>query len=511
MTHGAGSAHRPPTHDGPLLARNATLNLLGQVAPALAALVSLPVLARLHTREVLGLLTLSWVIVGYFGLFDLGLSRALTQLVAARLGAGRREPIPGLIWTASLSLAGVGAAGGLLMLASSNWIVTSALHISPLLVGDARLAVQLIAVSLPFVTVSSGLRGVLEAYQRFDLVSLVRSPSSGLMYLGPAAAAMFSRSLALAVAVLVVVRIAACGAYVLCALRVEPALRDGIRPSASGWRELAGSGAWLMVANIGSSALGYVDRLVVGAVVPAAALAYYATPQEVVTKVLIIPAAISGVVFPAFSAVPDSERDRLARLFGRSIRYSFLLLFPVTLLIAAAAPEALTLWVGRDFAAQGTVPTQWFCLGLLANGLALTPFSFVQARGGASTVASLQVLELPLFVGAMWMVTGRYGITGAAAVWALRAAADLLILAIASRLQVPELRGMGRSIAAGCVAVPLAFLIIGATSPLTGRIAAAATVLGAVAVVAIVTADRMERDWVHGVWCRVRGFGRSPR
>ena len=82
---------------GGLLARNTAWNLGGRVAPVLVALFALPPLIAGLGAERFGFLTLAWLVIGYFNLFDLGLGRAMTQSIAERLGQGREEEIPGLV------------------------------------------------------------------------------------------------------------------------------------------------------------------------------------------------------------------------------------------------------------------------------------------------------------------------------------------------------------------------------------------------------------------------------
>src|SRR5215472_7625436 len=73
---------------GHLLARNSVWNLAGQILPLLVAVVSIPVLVRGLGTDRFGILLIAWAVIGYFGIFDFGISRALTQLVARRLGGG---------------------------------------------------------------------------------------------------------------------------------------------------------------------------------------------------------------------------------------------------------------------------------------------------------------------------------------------------------------------------------------------------------------------------------------
>jgi O-antigen/teichoic acid export membrane protein len=497
----------PGKYGARALARHASLNLAAQLAPAPAALLALPILARAYTRDTLGLLTMAWAVLGYFSLLDLGLGRALTQAVAARIGAGHGAGDAPLIRRASFLLALVGFAGSLLLLATADWLAASALQVPGPLVPETRTAIRILALGLPFVTLASALRGLLEAHLRFDLVNLVRFPASVLMYLGPVAMLPFSRSIVAAVSVLVALRIAACAAYGWSSMRVEPALRSrqATGETANGLGGLLGTGAWLTISNLAATALGVLDRLVVGAIVPVGSVAYYGAPQELANKLAIVPAAISGVMFPAFSAHSAGDRPRLAALFSRATRYTFLLLFPVTLTLAAVAPEVLHVWLGPAFAAQGSQLLQWFCFGVLVNGLAFTPLALLQSGRGARLAAALQVAELPLFVGGLWVATGRFGLPGAAAVWGLRACLDTVCLFAFARRQagqpvVPRLRTP--LVAAGS---GMAFLAIARTGSVGGRLALLAVVLAASAIIALRTSDQLERGGARAAWDTLRG------
>src|SRR5947207_611833 len=96
---------------GRLLARNTVWNLVGSGAPMLVAVFCIPILIRGLGTDRFGVLTLAWALVGYASLFDLGLGRALTQLVARKLGAGEEREIPSLAWTSLLLMLLLGFAG----------------------------------------------------------------------------------------------------------------------------------------------------------------------------------------------------------------------------------------------------------------------------------------------------------------------------------------------------------------------------------------------------------------
>src|SRR5579863_2008342 len=189
------------TTRGRLLARNTILNLIGLAAPLPVGVVAIPFLVRGLGVDRFGVLTLMWAVVGYMSLFDLGLSRALTQVVADRLGAGQKQNINGPIWTSLILISAFGIVFGAVLALLAPWLVRGVLKIPAPLQAETLRSTYLLAISLPFVLGMTGLRGILEALQRFGLVNAVRIPAGAFSYLGPLAVLPFTSSLVAVVGV----------------------------------------------------------------------------------------------------------------------------------------------------------------------------------------------------------------------------------------------------------------------------------------------------------------------
>src|SRR6266700_8089164 len=168
----------------------------------------------------------------------------------------------------------------------------------------------------------------------------------------------------------------------------------------------------MTVSNIVSPVMVTMDRFLIGTLTSMTAVAYYATPSEVVTKLLIIPGALVGVMFPAFSASFECDRGRAAALYARCVRYVFLILFPVVLIIVGFAQKGLTLWLGADFAQHSFRVLQWLALGVLLNSLAQIPFALVQGAGRPDLTAKLHLVELPAYLLGLWWLISAYGVVG---------------------------------------------------------------------------------------------------
>jgi O-antigen/teichoic acid export membrane protein len=413
---------------GRLLARNTVWNLIGSGAPLLLAVVCIPILVRQLGTERFGVLTLAWALIGYASLFDLGLGRALTQQVAERLGIGKLEDIPVMVWTSLVLMLILGLAGMLVLGFLSPWLVHRVLRIPLTLQRETLRAFYLLALSIPIVISAAALRGILEAYQRFDLTSVVRTLMGVLTIAGPLLVIPFSKSLVPVMGVLVGARILAWMATLCLCFNVMPALRQRVRPKIAAAESLIRFGSWMTVTNIVGPVMSYMDRFVIGAMISVTAVAYYTTPSEAVSNLGVIPAGIVGVLFPAFASDFATNPNRVRLLFRRGLKYTFLMLFPVTLLVIAFAREGLQVWLGLTFANNSLVVLRWLALGRLINSLAQVPFGLVQGAGHPHLTGKLHLIELPFYLLAVWWLTRTLGIEGAAIAWVARVVVDTAIL-----------------------------------------------------------------------------------
>ena len=418
---------------GGLLARNTAWNLGGRVAPVLVALFALPPLIAGLGAERFGFLTLAWLVIGYFNLFDLGLGRALTQSIAERLGQGREEEIPGLVRTTLLAMLLLGAAGAAVLASLSPWLVRTVIRVPTALRGEAGWALILLAASVPLVISTAGLRGILEAYQRFGPLNMINAVLGSFTYVGPLLVLPVSRSLIAIVGVLLFGRLAMLLAYLALCLGTLPGLRAraGRAPGLIG--PLLRFGGWMTVTNTIGPLMVTFDRFVIGATVSMAAVAYYATPYEVATKLWIIPHALVGVLFPAFATSFAQGGQRAVVIFNQSIKVVYLALLPAVLAIILLGKEGLGLWLGDEFARQSTGPLQWLTVGVFLNSLATIPFVLIQAAGRPDLTAKFHMVELAIYAPLLWLLIGRYGIEGAAIAWATRTGIDAVFMMVLSQ------------------------------------------------------------------------------
>ena len=438
--------------------------------PTLAGVVAIPRLVHSLGVDRFGLLSLAWIIVGYFSLFDMGMGRALTKLIADKLGANEERSIPPLVWTSLLLLLLLGVTAAAVLLSISPWLLHHVLKIPSALQPETLRSFEWLAASIPIVTVTSGLRGVLEAQQRFRILNLIRMPMSIFLFLGPLLVLPFSHRLVPVIGVLVAGRLAGGAAHLIACLYAMPRLRHNVAFQSSVISLVIKFGGWMNVSNLLAPIMGYLDRFLIGALVSVGALAYYTAPFEIVSRLAMVPGAVSGVLFPAFalSLVRDPTRTKV--LLSRGVKYIFLAVFPVVLVISAFAPEALRLWLGVSFAQNSSSVLRWLAVGVVANCLAQLPFALLQSAGRPDIPTKLQLVELPVYVFCLLLAVKAYGIKGAAIVCAGRFLMEAVFLFTLAHRLLPHKAGFLPKLSVAAAVAFLSLLVTAFPQSLAVRI-----------------------------------------
>ena len=433
-----------------LLAGNVIWSLAGTGLPLLVAVWTIPLLIQGLGAERFALLTIIWMGIGYFSFFDLGIGRALTKLVSEGIATRDTAQTANLIVIGLRLMMALGAAAGVLVACLSPLMIDHILRVPPELRTEALESLLLLAATLPFVTSSAGLIGILQAHQRFNVITWVRIPLGVLNFLGPVLVLPLSHSLIATTAVMTVGRIASWLIY-RYACRDYQAGRTPMNQQTARMhmRHLLGFGGWITVSNVVSPIMVYFDRFFVSALAGLTAVAHYATPYEIISRISIIPAAVADVMFPAFAMALTSDVDRARSLFiGASLTLMAILL-PLISFIVLFAPEGLHWWLGPEFSLHSAPVMRWLALGIFVNSFARFPLALLQAHHRPDLTAKAHLAELPLYLATLYALTSHFGIVGTAIAWTLRVTVDALLLFFLAAKTLPALRTAQIQIATG--------------------------------------------------------------
>lgn len=420
-------------YSGKSVAKNTIYNLLGYGLPLLFAIVLIPPLIKGLGEERFGILSLVWIVIGYFSFFDFGIGRTLTKIIAEKIGAKQTNEIPGIFWTSFYLIICFSLIGTIGLVFSNHYLVYELFNISKNLQKEVLQAFYILAISIPIVTISAGLRGTLEAYQKFAVISIIRIILGAFTFIVPVVCLIFTDNLVWIVTFLSLTRLIIFVLYLIQCFNLIENLKTKIKFDISLVKPIIRLSSWMTVSNLVGPLIIYLDRFLIGVLISAEAIAYYATPYEVITKLLLIPAAIVGVLFPAFSATYLSDRNFSEKLFNRGVKYSFVIIFPIILFIIFFSSEGLNIWLGSNFVVASSFILKILCIGVLINSLAHLPFSLLQGIGRPDIVSKLQLIELPIFISLLFVVTKNYGINGVVMVWLFRIVVDAILLFFVSK------------------------------------------------------------------------------
>jgi O-antigen/teichoic acid export membrane protein len=419
---------------GKKITRDITYNFIGLGLPLIFALILIPPLIKGFGEDRFGILNLVWMVIGYFSFFDLGIGRTLTKIVAEKIGLERINEIPQVVWTSLILMTGVSLIGMLLLFFLSPLLVYQILNISPALQEETLSTFYLLALAIPVISTSAGLRGILEAHQQFGVLNIIRVGLGILTFLGPLICLFFTNSLFWVVVILIFIRVLVWIIYMSYCFRLNSDLKRNFGFSRKDVKPILKLSGWITVSNTVAPLIIYSDRFLIGAILSTAAITYYATPFEFVSRLLLIPTALISVLFPVFSINYIKNPEFVRRLFLTGTKFVFIFLYPIVIAISTFAFEGIELWLGSNFAQNSSLVLQFLAWGVLFNGLAFIPFTFLQSSGKAHITGTIHLVELPIYLTLIWLGIKYYGINGAAFIWLFRMIVDAgLLLFYANR------------------------------------------------------------------------------
>ena len=412
--------------EGSLLAKNTVLNFIGQVVPLFVAVITIPFIIQGLGADRFGILSLAWIIIGYFSILNLGLGRATTKFVAEALGKDEMEKIPAIVWTSLASQLFLGILGGVILIILTPILVKQILNIPIDLIKETKTTFYLLSLSIPVVICSASLRGVLEAAQRFDLVNAIKIPSSCLNFLLPLIGVFLGFRLPGIIILLLISRIGTMMAYLILCFHVYPKIRKVFLINIQFFRPLFSFGGWITICNILIPILVYLDRFFIGTVCPIAYVGYYSVCYDVLSRLGIFPGSFAMTLFPAFSTL-ESNKYKLKCLYVCSLKYMLLIMGPIILVLVIFAGDILHLWLGSNWASKTTLVFQILAVGIFLNALAQMPANLLDGIGRPDLRAKIFLSYVLPYVALLWFLIIKFGIIGAALAWALRACLELIL------------------------------------------------------------------------------------
>jgi O-antigen/teichoic acid export membrane protein len=419
------------------ISRNTTYNFIGAIIPIGLALVTVPVYLKLIGPDRYGVLSIAWLLLGYFGLFDLGLGRATAQRLAALVDATPKERAD-TFWTALVINALMGLVGAAILWPAAYYFFAFHFKVIESLRPEILESVPLLAISVPFATSIGVMSYTLIGRQRFFEANTVAVTATSLLQILPLIVALtWTIDLRILLTSALLGRVATL-ALLWYHCRNEGIAREPFHFDSSQVRELLHYGGWVTVSSFFGPFLSMLDRFAIGAMIGARAVTIYTVPSQIAQRISIIPNALGNALFPRLSAATTEQREAMS---ARATAALAAIITPAAVAGIVVMRPFLTLWVGHDLAGQAwpvgclVVGAYWF------NAFAQIAFTELQARGRPDLVSKTLIAEIPFYLVALYCGLRFGGFEGAAIAFVFRNALDYFLLSFVAfkRLQKPAL------------------------------------------------------------------------
>lgn len=410
------------------LQKNTTWNLIGTGAPLIVGAFSIPFLIGKLGTEAFGILSLVWVLIGYFSIFDFGLGRALTLHVAlARQEA--EDQISGIVKAGLLTVGLAGVIGLLLLINIADNLGYKWMKVSFDLQETTILSLKIAAFGIPMATITTGLRGVLEGFNKFKTTNILRILLGVANFGVPAVILiLFGNSLELIVFALIFSRLIVAIVHMVYVNKLMPRGWLYKKVNYKLMKKVYSFGAWNLVSNIVGPLMVHADKFLISISLGASVVAYYTVPFEILIRILIIPSALTTALFPVLAGLIKNNIEEALRSYKKCLLNTFYLLVPVCIASIFLSEQILHIWIDENFANEAKLVFSILAIGILFNGISFVPFTLIQATGNARTTSFIHLSELIFYVPILMLAMNISGLVGAAFAWSFRAFVDLIIM-----------------------------------------------------------------------------------
>jgi len=405
--------------------RNSLYSFGGAALPLVVAVLTIPVILDRIGQERFSALLLIWALIGYFNLFDFGVSRSLTHEVSQR--AHKSKTIISSFLKAGIVIVILNSFIGMFLI---YFIlipyVNNFLDISQEITDDLVKAFIVAAITVFPSTLTSGLRGGLEGLNRFKQANINRIILGVSLFLSPILAIeYYGNSLEYITILILIIRI-----FVLILTIWQ--LKDYVflKTKISICKiipRITKYGIWVLISGILGSAVFFGDRFILASFEPLENLNYYALPQEGLVKLLVIPGGIAAALFHNFSVEYGFKND-LNKKYYEYRKKVFITMLTILIIVVIFSKYFYSIWINEDFAQNAYILTMILSIGILFNSIGLISLTLLSSVGRVKTIGLIHFYEFMIFLGLYIVSAKYYGAYGVAIAWSTRSAIDYYYL-----------------------------------------------------------------------------------
>lgn len=408
-----------------VIVKNIAINFVGLVIPTFVSLATVPAYIHALGLERYGVVALVWVLTEYFGILGFAMSVAAQNRISKAHSMGDSRLCAEVFWSVVWTNLAIGVLNGFAIYLGGLLYTSCCISIGNGLRPEVMMTLPWLALAVPVANVTCAFGAALTGVERFGVFNTTQTLGTILFQLIPLCVAfVIGPSLPNVLAAAILVRLLTAVQLAWQSSRAL-GLSSVMGPRRDIAKGLLGFGGWMFVGTVTSMVSKSTDRLIIASALGARLVAVYSVPKNLVTRLNILACAVERVVFPRLSAV-DFAAAKV--LMHESIQFFCALFTPIVIAAMLVVGPFLHVWVGNELASVATPFARLLIIAMWIDGQADIVRILVQSHVSAAKAAKASVLQLPVYLGVLWVAVHQFGLMGAAAANVLRVSLDYLIL-----------------------------------------------------------------------------------
>lgn len=389
---------------------NTLFNIAGNILPAVAAMLFLPLIMKNLGDESFAVFLLILIIVGTSGIFDFGIGRSITQKISSE----KDIQLKAEIFISSLV--------GLLFI---SFIINIVLFILFLLLRETSEIYAemfrifwLLSFSIVFSLLNVSTKSYLEGMHLFRDINIYKTLTGLTIFVFAYYITKQSNDIIYITLMILIVRILHFYLLLKNILKLESFSLEYKYFNISMLKELFSNGKWFAISNIIGPLTMYMDRFIISGLLAASIFNYYALSMEVAVKILIFPMSIMSVFFPILVTYYNERNfDSIRKTTKKMYLYIFFLIGLPLILLFNYSELFLTLWIDENFALNANHTFRIILLGVIVSSLTQVSFTLLQATKKAKSTGLVHLYTFIPYAILLFLMTKEYGLNGASYTW----------------------------------------------------------------------------------------------
>ena len=408
---------------------NIISNFLSRVWLGLVTLVSLPYIINQLGADAYGILSLSLLIIGYFSLLDMGLTRGVVKFLAEYNAFDDKEKIRKLIGNSLVLYVCLGIIGAVILGCCVKFFVNLALNIPFKLRDVSRVVFYLTSLGLLFRIPRALFVSIPRGYQKIHLLNIVNVIVNTTKILVTVVLLYFGFFLIAVVIANVIVELMYLFSLIFLSKKLLPS--GALHPvfDVDITKKIFGFSLKAFVSDFMSIIIIHLDKLLISLFLPIANLAYYTVSFQLSSRVWEIPGNITSAIYPAFSD-QYAKRNflRFNELFVETSKLIMIGVGYTTAVIIFFSNHILGLWINKEFAQEGGVVLSILGVGVMVSSCAWVALTAANGAGRPDLPAKTHIIMAVTNLVLCVILIPLYGLKGAAWAWLLQHLSDIFIM-----------------------------------------------------------------------------------